>query len=111
MRPGRRCSPARGQVRLAPSGHVIGIDMDAALRMAEARGHDLGILSELLPAGEVGPGRGAVLRCSPAQGEMRRHRRRPLTRPIALIRRVAALPPVTRSRHSGSPAFRRPSRK
>jgi hypothetical protein len=44
----------QGQLRLPPSGHVIGIDMDAVLRMAEARGHDLGILSELLPAGEVG---------------------------------------------------------
>jgi hypothetical protein len=44
----------QGQVRLAPSGHVIGIDMDAALRMAEARGCNLALLSELLPAAEAG---------------------------------------------------------
>ena len=44
----------QGQLRLAPSGHVIGIDMDAALRLAAARGHDLAGLSELLPAAEVG---------------------------------------------------------
>jgi hypothetical protein len=44
----------QGQLRLAPSGHVIGIDMDAVLRMAEARGHDLEVLSELLPAAETG---------------------------------------------------------
>jgi hypothetical protein len=44
----------QGQVRLAPSGHVTGIDMDAALRIAEARGSDLAVLSELLPAAEAG---------------------------------------------------------
>jgi hypothetical protein len=44
----------QGQLRLAPSGHVIGIDMDAALRMAEAQGCDLAALSELLPAAEAG---------------------------------------------------------
>jgi hypothetical protein len=44
----------QGQLRLAPSGHVIGIDMDAALRIAAARGHDLAVLSELLPAAETG---------------------------------------------------------
>ncbi len=38
----------QGQLRLAPNGHVIGIDIDAALRMAEARGCDLAALSELL---------------------------------------------------------------
>jgi hypothetical protein len=43
-----------GQLRLAPSGHVIGIDMDAALRLANARGYDLQVLSELLPAAEAG---------------------------------------------------------
>jgi hypothetical protein len=42
------------QLRLAPSGHVVGIDMDAALRLAAARGHDLAVLSELLPAAEAG---------------------------------------------------------
>jgi hypothetical protein len=44
----------QGQLRLAPSGHVIGIDMDTSLRLAGARGHDLAVLSELLPAAEGG---------------------------------------------------------
>ena len=44
----------QGQLRLAPSGHVIGIDMDAALTLASARGCDLVVLSELLPAAEAG---------------------------------------------------------
>jgi hypothetical protein len=44
----------QGQVRLAPSGHVIGIDMNAALQLADARGHDLAALSELLHAAEAG---------------------------------------------------------
>jgi hypothetical protein len=44
----------QGQLRLAPSGHVIGIDMDAALKIAAARGSDLAGLSELLSAAEVG---------------------------------------------------------
>jgi hypothetical protein len=44
----------QGQLRLAPSGHVIGIDMDAALRIADTRGCDLAALSELLPVAEAG---------------------------------------------------------
>jgi hypothetical protein len=44
----------QGQMRLAPSGHVTGIDMDAALRIGAARGCDLAVLSELLPAVEAG---------------------------------------------------------
>jgi hypothetical protein len=44
----------QGQLRLAPSGHVIGIDMDAALKIGGARGCDLAVLSELLPAAEAG---------------------------------------------------------
>jgi hypothetical protein len=44
----------QGQVGLAPSGHFVGIDMDAALRIAAARGYDLAVLSLLLPAAEVG---------------------------------------------------------
>lgn len=44
----------QGQLRLAPSGQVIGIDMDAPLRLAVARDHDLAVLSELLPAAEAG---------------------------------------------------------
>jgi hypothetical protein len=44
----------QGQLRLAPSGHVVGIDMDAALKIGGARGCDLAVLSELLPAAETG---------------------------------------------------------
>jgi hypothetical protein len=44
----------QGQLRLAPSGHVIGIDMSAALRTAAARGCDLAVLSELLVVAEAG---------------------------------------------------------
>jgi hypothetical protein len=44
----------QGQVRLAASGHVVGIDMDAALKIGAARGCDVAVLSELLPAAEVG---------------------------------------------------------
>jgi hypothetical protein len=44
----------QGQLRLAPSGHVIGIDMDAALKIGSARGCNLAVLSELLPAAEGG---------------------------------------------------------
>jgi hypothetical protein len=42
------------QLRLAPSGHVIGIDIDAALKLGAARGWNLEVLSELLPAAEAG---------------------------------------------------------
>jgi hypothetical protein len=44
----------QGQLRLAPSGHVIGVGMGVALRIAAARGCDLGVLSEMLPAAEAG---------------------------------------------------------
>jgi hypothetical protein len=44
----------KGQLRQAPTGHVIGIDMDAALKIGAARGSDLAVLSELLPAAEAG---------------------------------------------------------
>jgi hypothetical protein len=44
----------QGQLRLAPSGHIISIDMNAALKIGAARGHDLSALSELLPAAAVG---------------------------------------------------------
>jgi len=43
-----------GQLRLAPSGHVVGVDMTAALHIAEARGFDEGVVSELLGAAEIG---------------------------------------------------------
>jgi hypothetical protein len=42
------------QLRLAPSGHVVGIDMSTALTLGAARGYDLAVLSELLPAAEAG---------------------------------------------------------
>ena len=44
----------QGQLRLAPSGQMIGIDMNAALKIGAARGCDLAVLSELLPAAEAG---------------------------------------------------------
>ena len=44
----------QGQLRLAPSGRVIGIEMGAALKIGAARGCDLAALSELLPAAEAG---------------------------------------------------------
>jgi hypothetical protein len=44
----------QGQLRLAPSGHVIGIDMDAVLMIGAARDYDLAELSELLQAAEAG---------------------------------------------------------
>jgi hypothetical protein len=42
----------QGQLRLAPSGHVVGIDIDTVLTIGAAR--DLAVLSELLPAAEAG---------------------------------------------------------
>jgi hypothetical protein len=44
----------QGQLRVAPGGHVIGIDMDPAFRITAARGGDVVVLSELLPAAEAG---------------------------------------------------------
>ena len=44
----------QGQLRLAPSGHVIAVGMGMALRIAAARSCDLGVLSELLPVAEAG---------------------------------------------------------
>jgi hypothetical protein len=41
-------------MRLAPSGHVAGIDMSAILKLGAARGYDLAVLSELFPAAEAG---------------------------------------------------------
>lgn len=45
---------SQGQIRLAPSGHIIGIDMDAAPKLGAARGYDVTVPSELLPAAEAG---------------------------------------------------------
>jgi hypothetical protein len=44
----------QGQLRLAPSGHVVGIEMSTALTLGAARGHDVAVLSELVPAAEAG---------------------------------------------------------
>jgi hypothetical protein len=44
----------QGQLRLTPSGHVVGIDMSAALKLGAARSCDLAVLSELLPVAEAG---------------------------------------------------------
>jgi len=44
----------QGQLRLASSGHIVGIDMQAALSLASASEYDLAVLSELLPAAEAG---------------------------------------------------------
>jgi hypothetical protein len=44
----------QGQLRLAPSGHVVGLDMGATLGLAAPRGCDLAVLAELLPAAEAG---------------------------------------------------------
>jgi len=43
-----------GQLRLAPSGHVIGLDLGVAMKIAEVRGGDPGVVSELLQAAEIG---------------------------------------------------------
>jgi hypothetical protein len=42
------------QLRLAPSGRVVGIDMVAALEIAKARNFDLEIVADLLKQGEAG---------------------------------------------------------
>ena len=44
----------QGQLRFAPSGRVIGIDMNAALKIGAARGCNPEVLSEVLPAAEAG---------------------------------------------------------
>jgi hypothetical protein len=44
----------QNQLRLAPSGRVVGIDMNAALKIAAARGCDMVVISELLAAAEAG---------------------------------------------------------
>jgi hypothetical protein len=44
----------QSQLRLAPSGYMMGIDLNAALRLATALGYDVAVLSELLPAAEAG---------------------------------------------------------
>jgi hypothetical protein len=55
----------QGQIRLTPSGHVIGIDMDAALKIGATRGYELAVLSELLPAAEAGLVEGLCVDANP----------------------------------------------
>ncbi len=50
----------QGQLRLAPTGHVVGIDMNATLSIGAARGSDLAVLAELLLAAEFGLAEGAA---------------------------------------------------
>jgi hypothetical protein len=44
----------QGQLRLAPSGRVIGIDVSTALLIGRARGYDPAVVAELLPWAESG---------------------------------------------------------
>jgi hypothetical protein len=46
-----RCT---GQLRIAPGGLVLGLDLGAVLAVGMALGHDPAALAELLPAGEAG---------------------------------------------------------
>jgi hypothetical protein len=47
----------QGQLRLAPSGHVIGIEMYAALKIGAARDYDLAVVSkEVVQASGWGEG-------------------------------------------------------
>ena len=39
---------------MTPSGHVLGLDLGVALKVAQARGADLSIASELLQSAEAG---------------------------------------------------------
>lgn len=42
------------QLRLGPTGRVLGLDLPAAHAVARARGHDFATVSELLQAAEAG---------------------------------------------------------
>jgi hypothetical protein len=44
----------QNHVHLGPTGQVLGLDLGLALELARARGHDLEVVSELLPAAEAG---------------------------------------------------------
>jgi hypothetical protein len=72
----------QGQLRVTPTGHLIGIDMDAVLKIGAARSCDLAVLSELLPAAETGL---VEALCSDrSSGMCRRPRSVPRERPDAL---------------------------
>ncbi len=42
-----------GQFRMAPSGHILGLDMATALTIATIRGYNAATVSELLQEAEV----------------------------------------------------------
>jgi hypothetical protein len=42
------------QVRVGPTGQIVGFDQSALLDIAQARGFDAAVLAELLPAAEHG---------------------------------------------------------
>lgn len=42
------------QVRIAPSGHIVGFDLPALFALGQAMGADAGDLAALLPAIEAG---------------------------------------------------------
>jgi len=46
-----RCA---GQLRFAPGGAVIGIDLGLALTLAETLGYDIAAVADLLPDAEAG---------------------------------------------------------
>jgi hypothetical protein len=50
------------QLRVGPMGAVLGFDQEALLRVAAARGFDLAVIAELLPAAEAGLLEGLRLR-------------------------------------------------
>ena len=43
-----------GQLRFAPGGAVVGLDMAVALKIAEALGYDIAAVADLLPEAEAG---------------------------------------------------------
>lgn len=42
-----------GQLRVSPSGRIVGIELAAAFAVAQARGYDLATVSELLQEAEA----------------------------------------------------------
>ncbi len=42
-----------GQIRVSPSGRIIGLDMAAALSITAGRGYDVAAVSELLQEAEA----------------------------------------------------------
>ncbi|WP_085440113.1 DUF7697 family protein [Magnetofaba australis] len=44
----------QSQLRVAPSGQVLGLDMSVALQMADAMGMERATAAELLPWAEIG---------------------------------------------------------